>query len=98
MGFQKTEAVKEVWLFSGVNDRTVRSWRREFCAVVSLVRTIEESMQDTRDYFSLVNQTAFFLIYSKSGDPAERKGLRSYTRPFFSRPNILEKKRSGSRD
>ena len=34
----------------------------------------------------------------KSGDPAERKRLRSYTRPFFSCPNILEKKRSGSRD
>ena len=30
MGFQKTEAVKEVGLFLGVNDQTFRSWRREF--------------------------------------------------------------------
>ena len=48
MGFQKTEAVKEVGLFFRRKmTGTVRSWRREFCAVVSFS---EESKQDTRDY------------------------------------------------
>ena len=52
MGFQKTEDAKEVGLFFGMNDTTVRLWK-SFCAVVSLVRTIDESIQETRDYLMM---------------------------------------------
>ena len=45
MSLQKTEAAKEVGLFLGMSDKTVRLWRKKNLCVMmaSLVRTVEES-------------------------------------------------------